>query len=300
MTRGQWKPCSDEVFEVIKGAYGYTKTDLNPKIESQEDWTEDTRLEKVSFEDASGKERVMAYLFIPCRGRPPFQTIVFCPGGDAWRLDSIFDYGTLRSGEIDLLFNRQGRAFVFPVLEGTFERRKIGLAKINTSQSRRDFMVGVYREISRCLDYLETRPEFDKQKLAFHSLSFGASMGPIFAALEKRFKAAIFQTGGLEGWSYLPALYTAETDMINFAPRVKMPVLMQNGRYDCQYPLDTNVRRLFNLLGTPEKDKHLLLYETGHCIWAVNECRKDMLDFLDQYLGPANDTAASPTSKTHS
>jgi hypothetical protein len=50
--------------------------------------------------------------------------------------------------------------------------------------------------------------------------------------------------------------------------------------------VETNLQILFNLLGTPEKDKHLLLYETGHSVWLVNESRKDRLDFLDKYLGP--------------
>jgi cephalosporin-C deacetylase-like acetyl esterase len=69
-------------------------------------------------------------------------------------------------------------------------------------------MIKVYRDMSRCLDHLETRPEFDKQKFVLHSLSFGAWMGPLFAALEKRYKAAILQTGGLENWAYRPTAYT--------------------------------------------------------------------------------------------
>ena len=281
----QWKPCSDEVFENIKNQYGYVKTDLDPKVESQLEWSENTRVEKVSYEDAYGEERIMAYLFIPRRGRPPFQTIIHCPGGDAWRLDSVFEYGPVKNGEYELLFNRKGRAFVIPVLKETFERRTKPL-HFTTSQYFRDFMIRVYREMSRCIDYLETRSEFDKQKIAFQGLSSGAWMGPLCAALEKRYRVAVFQTGGIENWAYSPSLYTSETDMIHFAPRVKIPVLMQNGRYDWGYSLETNVKYLFDLLGTPEKSKHLALYETGHCIWVVNEYRKDMLDFLDKYLGP--------------
>ena len=291
----QWKPCSDEVFEIIKNLYSYTKTDLNPKIESQQEWSENTLLEKVSYEDVNGEERIMAYLFIPRRGSPPFQTIIFCPGGGAWHLDSIFEYGTVRNGEVELLFNRKGRAFVIPVLPGTFERRIRELnpdaTYLNNSQHIRDFLTSIYQDMSRCLDYLETRPEFDNQKFVLQSLSFGAWMSPLLAALEKRFRAAIIQSGGLGNWAYSPARHATETDMINFAPRVKIPVLMQNGRYDCQNPLEPNIRRLFDLLGTPEKDKSLCLYETGHSIWLVNEYRKDMLDFLDKYLGPVKDTA---------
>lgn len=283
------RPCPDDVFAVIKDLYGYSKTDLAPEIESRQDWSDDTRVEKATYADASGRQRVMAYLFIPRRGRPPFQTIVFCPGGNAWRSRSVLEYGSVHSGDVEL-FNRSGRAFVIPVLPGTFDRwdgrSDPDSTFLDSSQHLKDFLIGVYRDFARCLDYLETRPEFDTGKLAFHSLSWGAWMGPLVVALENRFKAAVFLSGGLAGWAYKPVRYAAQTDMVNFAARVKVPVLVQNGRYDCEYPAETNVRPLFDLLGTPEKDKHLLLYETGHSIWLANECRKDMLEFLDRYLGP--------------
>ncbi len=53
------------------------------------------------------------------------------------------------------------------------------------------------------------------------------------------------------------------------------------------FPWETTIVSLFKLLGTPEKDKKLISYETGHSVWLQNEYRKDMFDFLDEYLGPA-------------
>jgi hypothetical protein len=63
---------------------------------------------------------------------------------------------------------------------------------------------------------------------------------------------------------------------------------MQHGRYDAFYPLETNARILFRLFGTPNEDKHLVVYPTGHSVWLVNESRKDVFDFLDRYLGRPN------------
>jgi len=74
--------------------------------------------------------------------------------------------------------------------------------------------------------------------------------------------------------------------MINFAPRIKIPVLMQNGKYDYMFPWEKTILPLFDLLETPAKDKTLISYETGHSIWLLNEYRKDMFGFLDKYLGP--------------
>jgi hypothetical protein len=42
-----------------------------------------------------------------------------------------------------------------------------------------------------------------------------------------------------------------------------------------------------DLFGTPEKDKHLKIYESGHTVWFDYQWKKDMLDFLDRYFGPA-------------
>ena len=42
-----------------------------------------------------------------------------------------------------------------------------------------------------------------------------------------------------------------EADSMNFASRVKVPVLMINGRYDFEVPLKTCQEPLFRLLGVP-------------------------------------------------
>ena len=42
---------------------------------------------------------------------------------------------------------------------------------------------------------------------------------------------------------------------MNFAPRVKVPVLMLNGRFDFFYPTSTSQEPLLKLLGTPTGQK---------------------------------------------
>jgi hypothetical protein len=60
---------------------------------------------------------------------------------------------------------------------------------------------------------------------------------------------------------------------------------MLNGKYDVIFPVETNVRPAFKLLGTPEKDKKLVVYDTDHYI-PRKELIKESLDWLDRYLGP--------------
>jgi dienelactone hydrolase len=137
------------------------------------------------------------------------------------------------------------------------------------------------KDFKRTLDYLETRPEeFDANKLAFVGWSWGGIWGGILPAIDPRIKVAVLGSGGLS------ADFPPEYSQVNFTPRIKIPILLLNGRYDTLFPLESNQKPYLMLFGTAEKDKHHKIYETGHSITTVNEWRKDELDFLDKYLGP--------------
>ena len=62
---------------------------------------------------------------------------------------------------------------------------------------------------------------------------------------------------------------------------------MLNGEYDMIYPMQLAVRPFFNLLGTPEKDKRLMIYKTDHYV-PMSDMIKETLYWLDKYLGPVN------------
>jgi cephalosporin-C deacetylase-like acetyl esterase len=128
---------------------------------------------------------------------------------------------------------------------------------------------------------LETRPEeFDINKLAYEGLSRGGIWGGILPAVDTRIKVAVIISGGL----YLD--FPPEYSQVNFAPRIKIPILIQDGKYDSIFPVESNQKPFLKLFGTVEQDKQLRNYETGHAVWLKNEVRKDELDFLDKYLGP--------------
>jgi hypothetical protein len=97
---------------------------------------------------------------------------------------------------------------------------------------------------------------------------------------EPRIRAAVLAEAGF------PAMGKPQvTDVINFAPHVRIPALMLNGRYDFVNPVETGQRPLFRLLGTPEKDKRLVLFNRGHA-GPTQEYIKETLDWFDHYLGP--------------
>jgi pimeloyl-ACP methyl ester carboxylesterase len=103
----------------------------------------------------------------------------------------------------------------------------------------------------------------------------------VLAAAEPRIKTLILLSGGLPLDMYPP-----EVDTINFAPRMKRPVLMINGRYDFTFPYEGSQLPLFRFLGTPEKDKRHVVFDAGHDVSLMSaEMNREMLGWLDNYLG---------------
>ena len=65
----------------------------------------------------------------------------------------------------------------------------------------RDAMIGAVISIRRAIDILESRSDVDPGWIGYVGHSFGALMGAVAAAVDKRFKAAVFEVG-LQGMSY--------------------------------------------------------------------------------------------------
>ncbi len=78
-----------------------------------------------------------------------------------------------------------------------------------------------------------------------------------------------------------------EIDLLNYAPRVRIPTLMLNGRYDYETPFDTSQRPLFDLLGSPAEHKRHAVLEFGHAL-AIEDVAREILPWLDRYLGPVD------------
>ena len=118
------------------------------------------------------------------------------------------------------------------------------------------------------------------EKLAYYGLSTGAYLGNILPAVEGRIKVAVLLGGGFDSSKKMP-----EVDEINFAPRVKAPTLLVDGRYDNFFPLETSQNVMFRFLGAPEKDKRHAVLEGGH-IPPYDLMMREILDWLDTYQGP--------------
>ena len=274
------EPVTENIFRVYKNQFLYDSTALDAIIEESDESPADWILEKITFNAAYGDERVIAYLYLPKNSDPPFQTLIFFPGAGAvhqkdlkgWRNTIWF---------IDYLA-KNGRAVMCPVYKGTFERND-GLAYAWPEQTHQhtEWLIKWVKDFNRSIDYLESRPDIDSDKIGFYGHSWGGLMGGIIPAVEERIKVSILVTGGFWGNPY------PEVHAINYLPRIKIPVLMLNGKFDFTIPLEPAVKPFFNLLGTPETDKRLCVYETDHYVPKTDMIR-ETLAWLDKYFGPPN------------
>ena len=268
------KPVSDEKFAAIRPIYDYAKTPLNVKLEATDDTNPHWTKEKISFDAAYPGERVTAFLFMPRGGTPPFQTVVYFASGIAYNEKSSEH---LEMWFLDPLI-RSGRAVLYPVLWGMYERK----AKLKVSRDERISLRAKRSvlDLRRSLDYLETRPEIDSGKLAYFGFSAGAVYAPFALAVEPRFKVAEIAVGGFQ-----QVLLPAEADPFNFAPRARTPILMMNGQYDLAFPVEKSSKPLFNRFGAAPKDKRFVLLEAGHAMVGIPSGIRESIDWLDHYLG---------------
>lgn len=276
-------PVSDAIFQVYKEQFSYDKTALNARLESRDKSAEDWIYERITFDAAYGNERIIANLFLPKNTPPPYQTVIYFPGSASLFQASSEDLTNYYEFPVFLSFLvKNGRAVLYPVYKGTFERRDdafIPLHLGSNSYSYTEYMIQLVKDFKRSIDYLETRQDIDSKKLAYYGMSWGGLLGAIIPAVEERLQTTIILAGGLTERG------RPEANQINYISRVRTPTLMLNGKYDGFYIYETSSKPMFDLLGTPDEHKELKLYETDH-IPPRNEFIKEILAWLDRYLGP--------------
>jgi formylglycine-generating enzyme required for sulfatase activity/dienelactone hydrolase len=271
------KPVGDAVFDAYRRLYAYDRIDLTPALDSVDDSNPEWRRENVSFSAGYGDERLPAAVFLPKTGHPPYQAVVYFPGSAALRTPSSRDLMVFRFDWI----MKSGRAVIHPVFKSTYERRDaLTSDTAEPTVAYRDHVVAWAREVSRAVDYLQTRSDIAADRIAFVGDSWGAYIGPIVVVLEPRFRACVLVSGGLDQSRSFP-----EADPFNFAPRVTIPVLLLGGRYDFYSPADSLQVLLFRLFATPNDQKRQVIFESGHMIPRIGMVRES-LDWLDRYLGP--------------
>jgi len=250
LSKPKLSPVGDAEYARLAAAYDYPKMPLRARVVKRTDaeaWT----LEVIEFEGEEG-ERVPAYLYLPKNREQPYQVVHYVPAGDVESgLRTLQASMETRMGP----FIRSGRA-VFGVMLAGYLGREVS---DKASMDRQDFIeliVAKVKDLRRGVDYLESRPDIDRNRIGFYGPSAGGSLGLIVGAVESRYRSI-----ALGGVGFNPQPLDPKTDSVNFAPRIRAPKLMLNGRWDESVPLETESRPLFELFPEPRR---LQIYEGSH------------------------------------
>lgn len=275
---GTETPASDAEFAIYRRLYDYDPVPLNAAVEAVDTFDAWIR-ETVAFDLPYG-ERGGAYLYLP-KGVPrPLQVVLYWGGSG---ILGTYDVDKEFIEDIEFLV-RGGRAVAQPIWKCAFVRQGPNCSWDREGNRYRDVTIQWVKDLSRTLDYLETRPDVDADRVGFYGLSWGSLKAPLPLAVEPRIDVAALNVGGLDTRSR----YSPEIDPINFVTRVTQPVLMLNGRYDVVFPYETSQRPMFELLGTDPEHKKFYLAPASHIVQRDDVIR-ETLDWFDRYLGnPTN------------
>ena len=274
-----YTPVSATEFAALLAHYRYDPRPLEPQVLQTVETPDWTRF-KISY-IALDNDTALGYLYLPKQAAAPYQTMVY--------LSSTAAFIGLRTvpEEVEWAIGpniRAGRAVFAIVFRGSAERAfGPGWEPPAPSSVRfRDLMVLHGTELRRAVDYLETRTDIDKRRLAYVGTSWGAGSRLPLAAIDDRFHAVVLIGGGIDE-RLQPTL--PEASNINFAPYIRPPKLLLNGDADEEHPWQTRGLPLWNLLRQPKQ--LVLVPGVGHApplqdrVPAINR-------FLDQTLGPVH------------
>jgi formylglycine-generating enzyme required for sulfatase activity/dienelactone hydrolase len=281
------EPAPDPVYRVLTNFFERQEAALEPRIEANDDTPRHWTKQKVSFAAGYGGERVTAYLYLPRSARPPYQVVIQMAGaGTFYRRTSAKDSDIFGWSYAEYLI-RGGRAVLLPVWKGSYERSD-GFHPLQSKQATyREHVIQWVSELRQSIEYVRSRNDLDGDRIGYQGISFGASWAPLFLALEPRIKTAIVLLGGLLVTDTPARPFPPELEAVNYAPRVKIPVLMMSGRHDAIFPYETSQVPLYRLFGTPAPQKRHLTFPGGHSSFGwSNELNREGLDWLDRQLGP--------------
>ena len=228
------------------------------------------RRQRIEF-DARPGERVPALLTFPVKTSAPVPVIVLLHGSDQ-EMDFV--------EEICTPFNEAGFAMVCfdQYMRG---ERKVRGGVLTMVLGYRERCWKTVHDARRLIDYLQTRPDIDRDRIYLVGVSYGAITGVPLLAQEKRIKAASLVVGGgnlrllahapevrreLPNWllpfaAPLIAFVIGPAEpLLHAAGTAGIPVLMQNGSNDGVVIPEAG-KALFAALGEP---KEIRWYPINH------------------------------------
>jgi formylglycine-generating enzyme required for sulfatase activity/pimeloyl-ACP methyl ester carboxylesterase len=267
------EPVSADVFEAYRNLFAYESTPLNVTMEARDS----DRLmdhQYVEIDAAYPQSRLPIHVYVPKSATPPYQAVIYWPGSIVNRLIRYEDF----KFQFDFLL-KSGRMVAFPIYDGSFGRDSTGRGfQVTNTASFREILTRTVKDLRRTIDYLESRPDVDQDRLAFFGNSMGAYRGSIGTAIDDRFDVSIL---------YILAILEdnpPDADPLTYLPFIHLPTLLLSGEYDPFSPPEAATRPAFERIGTSSDQKRLVIAPGGHFV-PHDVLVRESLAWLDKYLG---------------
>lgn len=275
----QEEPMGEEALQEILKIYQYDKElPLNPRVVWEgEMWIEEFEKlgypvksrEKIVFNGGYG-DRVPGYLALPQTGSPPYPCVLQIHGLDnrkaVWWEDVSFCVGGLVTREL------LSAGFAVLALDTQYHGDRID----NNDYESPEAIFGqkLWNKLSmmiiesaidyrRAIDYLETRPEIDMDRIGLIGYSLGGIMTYALTAVEPRIKVAVECVGP----SFKPTSWSASLAPCapyHLARAIdSTPFLMLRANSD-GYCTVEDAQELYELVKSPTKE--IVFYDSGHML----------------------------------
>ncbi len=190
-----------------------------------------------------------------------------------------------------------GFGAVVIAIDAPFARRSGNPVRFVT-QDRAE-QIQLMKDLQRAVDVLRSRANVDDERMAYLGVSYGGTMGALFAGIERRLKAAVLVVGdgglvshftGPEDLNFMASLSCATRlnwfqamapiEPIRFIPRASpTALLLQNGRFDTLVPMADAE----DLQAAAPEPRTIRWYDAGHGL--NQQAMFDRLDWLHQQIG---------------
>lgn len=230
-------------------------------------------------------KKVPGILTVPKNAGKPIPVIILLHGaGDSKTVDYVA-YG-------NDFFLKNGYAVFRIDISKHGERKEDEYDLSFTGKTRywsREIITQTVFDLRRAVDFIETRPELDANKIGYLGISLGGITGTIFCGVEKRVKVPVIVLAGgqfnlMYGKKAMSADvkdYTSIIEPLNFVEQIApRPLLMINAENDDIVP--PMMSKL--LYKKAKKPKEIIWYPAKHHTIPIDKVYKEGVNWFDKYL----------------
>ena len=273
------KDVSDEVFQYYKSQFDFEDYPLEVKLRVIPTLDSSYVLEKFEMETPyKSDEKLTGYIFYNRKFKSNLKPIIEFPNARSLFFDDDKSlYNDVMQWNKFLL--DEGFAIVHPVYHSTFSRKKtLKSWWPNKTDEYKESIIKIGKDFKRSIDYIESRKELDISKLSYQGSSFGSVSANFLLAIDDRVKSASIFVGGL-----MLQESKKEIEPHIYLRRIKSPILHIVGKLDGVFDYEKSFKPWNELVGTPAKDKKIVILEnTGHAL-PKDSIIKYQLEFLKKY-----------------